>query len=91
MTDLDAMTDFHAHELLQDAEAAADTRWERFVDLVAARLGLDSLDGDNSAAAKAAGTADGYSLDEAYDLWSQGHTVATAANHFRVRILQARG
>ena len=53
------------------AESAAlddCTEWRRWLSRVKSILGHD-LDGDNTAEARTAGTADGYSLDGAYDAY----------------------
>ena len=57
---------FHDHEM-----NVGDGAWERWA-IKAEKIAGHSLDGDNSDAAKAAGTADGYSLDNAFEAWKSG-------------------
>lgn len=59
----------------RDLETSA---WEHWITRVENRLG-HSVDGDNSAAAKASGTADGYSQDECFDWFKEGLTSAQAS------------
>lgn len=56
-----------------ESEALNATPWERWV-AKAERLIGHNLDGDDSDAAKAAGIACGYSLDEAHDYYRRGAT-----------------
>lgn len=58
---MEASQAFHAHEMDVD-----DGPWEAWLAQVSHLTGIANLDGDNSARAKAAGTADGYSLDELF-------------------------
>ena len=60
-----AFMDFAASE---SAQLESDAAWLAWVRRAEAILGHD-LDGDNSANSRAAGTADGYSLDDAYDAY----------------------
>lgn len=68
---------FHDHEMATDT--ASDRAYARFLDNVSALTGIADLDGDNSAKAKAAGTADGYSLDDCLDWFDAGWTPEQAA------------
>ena len=71
MTHLDAS--FHDHEMNVGPDKA-----ERWLIQLEKLVGF-SLDGDNGARAKAAGTADGYSLDECSDMFDAGYSLAKAA------------
>jgi hypothetical protein len=53
---------------LESYVSPQEKNWIKWTEKVEAILGHD-LDGENSEAAKAVGTADGYSLDEAHDAW----------------------
>lgn len=61
-----------------ESAALEPTNWDRWVNRAEKAVGHD-LDGDDSAEARANGTADGYSLDGAYDAWRGGLTVAQYA------------
>ncbi len=56
-----------------ESAALQPTGWERWAERVEKMLGFD-LDGDDSEAAREAGTSDGYSLDGAYEAWRRGDT-----------------
>lgn len=60
----------------------SERAWLRWVASAEALAGHD-LDGDNSAAAQAAGTACGYSLDEAVEAFERGETAAAYVASFR--------
>ena len=66
-------------------ESDSDRSWYAFIDQVEKLMGRDP-DGDNSDAAKAAGTADGYSLDEFHDLWEDGLTARQAIDRLGVQL-----
>lgn len=57
-----------------ESAALEPTAWERWFDRAEKMLGFD-LDGDDSEAARLAGTSDGYSVDGAYDAWRRGDSV----------------
>lgn len=65
-----AFMDFAAGE---SAQLNSDAAWLAWCDRAETILGHD-LDGDDSAESKAAGKADGYSLDGAYDAFLDGVT-----------------
>jgi hypothetical protein len=65
-----------------------DTAWFTWIAQVERLTGMASLDGDNSERAKAAGTADGYSIDECHDWFEAGFSPSQAAR--RVLIGAAR-
>ena len=81
-----------SHMAFASAESAAlaPSSWERWVKAVEAKLGFD-LDGDNSAEAIANGTADGYSLDGAYDAWRAGDSVQRHVNDVRAALARVGG
>lgn len=56
----------------------AEDPWLAFVAKVEILIGHD-LDGDNSVDAIGAGTADGYSIDGAYEAWRRGETAEAHA------------
>lgn len=62
---------------VENYQSVSERVWLVWIDKVEELLGCDP-DGENSDAAKAAGTADGYSLDEFHDMWKQGLTPAAA-------------
>jgi len=64
----------HLEFAASESAALAPTDWERWFARAERLIGHD-LDGDDSEAAHAAGTADGYSVDGAYDAWRAGLTV----------------
>ena len=68
------------------AESAAlePTDWERWYAAAEKAVGHD-LDGDDTEEARAAGTADGYSVDGAYDAWRAGMTVTQYAQQVAER------
>lgn len=69
----DSMTQANSDHLdlwAYESAACEPTAWERWIAAVEAILG-HGADGD--------GAADGYSLDEFYDHWKQGWSVAAAA------------
>lgn len=68
------------------ADTPADRSFSAFVARAERLLGVADLDGDNSEAAKAAGTADGYSLDEASDAFDRGETAAKYAASVRANL-----
>jgi hypothetical protein len=63
----------------ENYQSPAERSWYSWIQTVENLLG-HSADGDNSDAAKAAGTADGYSLDELYDAFLSGKTPADAVS-----------
>lgn len=65
----------HMNFAASESAALEPCAWERWYDAAEKMLGHD-LDGDDSEEARAAGTADGYSVDGAYDAWRAGITVA---------------
>lgn len=65
---MEAQAEFHAHEM-----DVGDSRWERLARRLRADLGF-SLDGDNSEEAKSFFCADGFSLDETYEMFERGDT-----------------
>lgn len=69
--------------VLESYVSPRDRNWEKWVNRVEVLLGHD-LDGNNSEAAKAAGTADGYSMDEAHDAWLAGATAEQYAAEVQV-------
>jgi hypothetical protein len=78
----DSLWDVNPHWALWQAENSESEnarRWESWIDKVEALLG-HSADGNNSDAAKAAGTADGYSMDEFYDMWKAGQAPRQAVD-----------
>lgn len=78
--------DFQAHEMGTDADAQSERAWLKWCRDVERLTGLESLDGDNSKAAKLAGTADGYSLDECYDLFCAGWSAERAARSIKAAL-----
>ena len=63
-------TSFHDHEM--DIE---DDNWDCWI-AQAEKIARHNLDGENSEAARAAGTADGYSLDDAFNAYRAGMSPA---------------
>lgn len=78
MTELDALQDFHRHELTLDTYS--DRAWSAWLGKVSELTGIANLDGENSADAKAAGNADGYSLDELSDQFDAGWSPRRSAD-----------
>ncbi len=70
---MEAMTEFHRHELMLDTPPE-ELRWLAFVKQVQKLLGHD-LDGSDNT--------DGYSLDTAYDFFSDGLSADEAAVEFK--------
>jgi hypothetical protein len=81
-----AAEDFRRHEMT--VETASDRAWSRWLDKLVARMRADGvnvnddMDGD--------GEADGYSLDQAYELFEERSTVDQAARVFHAQIRAAR-
>lgn len=84
-------TDTHmevwAMERASEEGSSRSRRWERFCDTVETILRIDDLDGDDSETARANGTADGYSIDEAYDFFHEGKLASEYAGVVRARLL----
>ena len=76
---------FHAIEM-----DLGDGPWEAWLDRVSAMTGIANLDGDNSAAAQAAGTADGYSYDDLYEQFEHGISADAAARAIRPGLAAGR-
>lgn len=62
------------HFAASESAALQPTDWEVWAERVERVLGHD-LDGEDSDAARQAGTSDGYSLDGAYEAWRSGDSV----------------
>lgn len=62
------------HFAASESAALQPTDWEVWAERVEKALGHD-LDGEDSDAARKAGTSDGYSLDGAYAAWRRGDSV----------------
>lgn len=78
MSEFADLSEINPHLALWQSEnyvSPREVQWYAWVRAAELRLGHD-LDGDNSEAAKAAGTSCGYSLDEAHDAFADGVTVA---------------
>ena len=72
MDDTPSIEDAHLELLISESHVSASEKsWLRWVKRVEAALGHD-LDGNDSCEARAAGMADGYSLDGAHDAWAAG-------------------
>lgn len=71
------MNDVNPHLALWQSETYVSTtelKWEAYVDAVAKCIGLTGLDGDTDK--------DGYSLDQAHDLFVAGCSVMDCAQEF---------
>lgn len=66
--------DDHATLGAYESQQCEPTVWESWATAVETAIG-HSLDGTHAT--------DGYSLDDAYNLWQQGLSVAAAATHIR--------
>lgn len=77
-TQMQAQAEFQAHEMAEPNRT--ERAWMTFLTEVSRLTGIDNLDGDNSAAAKSAGVADGYSLDELHDWFETGRSARSAAD-----------
>jgi len=73
-----------------ESAASKPTQWERWYERAEAALGFN-LDGDDSEAARLAGTADGYSVDGAYDAWRRGDSVEKHVADVRSSIARLGG
>lgn len=74
----------HLEFAAAESVALETTGWDRWFAAAEKAVGHD-LDGDDSDIARAAGTADGYSVDGAYDAWRAGMTVAQYAQQVAER------
>lgn len=75
---MEAAAEFHAHEM-----DVGPCGWERWI-TKAEKLAGHDLDGNNTAEAQAAGTADGYSYDDAMAAYDAGSTAAAYVASIRV-------
>ncbi len=75
MNDFDAILELHRSETFVSDEEKA---WEKWLRDLEAKMNLSDLDGDQDE--------DGYSIDFAYDLFSNGDSVAEAAEEFKMCI-----
>lgn len=80
MSAFDICEGSHLEFAAAESAALQPTQWERWTAQVEKAIG-HSLDGDNSVDAMVAGNADGYSLDDAYEAFEDGDTVAEYAAH----------
>lgn len=66
----------HLEFAASESAALIETDWERWATKLETIMG-HSIDGDS--------LEDGYSADEAYDMWKEGHTVYAASYAFKSR------